>query len=143
MKGFLLALIVVVPLNLWSLKMAKEVETDLDEYGMMGLEDGLPNPKYYPPISFTTISRTNGYGRPRALIFGKVAYKKIEDDGDHHYRLEDGQGNFVILEVIPELPLKSLPEVGQTIYAWGVVRYDGQHGGWGELHPLVGWKIKR
>jgi hypothetical protein len=45
--------------------------------------------------------------------------------------------SFVVLEIVPELPLDA-PHDDDRIIAWGVVRFDGLHNWW-ELHPLIGW----
>lgn len=103
--------------------------------------DGLPDPKLYPPVPVVKIAVKDKWARPRALIVGKVVYAKKENDGDYHYVVEDDQHNKVVCEIMPELPLNPRPKVGQIIYIWGIVRWDRQHN-WGELHPVVGWKLK-
>ena len=74
---------------------------------------------------------------PHAKVTGKVLKVISETDGDIHIRLSDGT-NFIICEIIPELPLPK-PRTGKTITIWGIVRYDGEHKWW-ELHPVIGWQ---
>jgi hypothetical protein len=75
---------------------------------------------------------------PRATVTGRVVFKRKQVDGDVHITPQVGK-QFIVLEEIPELRLKTLPAVGQKIKASGIVRYDGVHKWW-ELHPLVSWK---
>ncbi len=95
-----------------------------------------PDDKGYPTVPLAKIA-SGTWVRPRAKITGTVAFIRKEDDGDVHIRLTSGKDR-VILEIIPELPV-SVPKIGDTITAWGVVRWDGEHR-WAELHPLVGWR---
>lgn len=94
-----------------------------------------------PPAEYTTIPiATIAAGRSRstyATVVGDVTQVTHELDGDYHIRVQ-AQGAFLVLEIMPELPLVP-PHVGQQITAWGVVRHDGLHNWW-ELHPLVGWQ---
>jgi hypothetical protein len=95
-----------------------------------------PPPALYPSVSLDKIA-SGKWVRPRAKITGAVTLVRVEDDGDVHIRLAEGS-KFLVLEIIPELKIRP-PKVGDTITAWGVVRWDGEHR-WAELHPLVGWK---
>jgi undecaprenyl-diphosphatase len=94
-----------------------------------------------PPSEYATIPiATIAAGQSRATyatVVGDVTQVSHELDGDYHIRVE-GQGAFLVLEIMPEFPLVP-PHVGQQITAWGVVRHDGLHNWW-ELHPLVGWQ---
>jgi hypothetical protein len=54
-------------------------------------------------------------------------------DGDIHIVLKAPDGAFVVLEIIPELPIPA-PHDDDRITAWGIVRHDGLHNWW-ELHP--------
>ena len=94
-----------------------------------------------PPPEYSTIPiRTIAAGQSRATyatVVGDVTQVSHELDGDYHIRVE-GQGAFLVLEIMPEFPLAP-PHVGQQITAWGVIRHDGLHNWW-ELHPLVGWQ---
>jgi len=97
-------------------------------------------PPSRPPAEFSgsdiaTIA-SGRYRATHATVEGDVTQVSRELDGDIHVRLE-GRGAFVVLEIIPELPLEP-PHVGQRITAWGIVRHDGLHNWW-ELHPLIGW----
>lgn len=105
----------------------------------IGAPPGLPNPHLYPPVRLAQVAARDGWVRPRALIEGKVILVKQEDDGDHHFVVTDGTAR-VVCEIVPELPLPH-PTVGQTVQVWGVARYDGEHR-WGELHPVIGWRVK-
>jgi membrane-associated phospholipid phosphatase len=79
-----------------------------------------------------------GRWRPtRARVYGQVTYVNREFDGDIHVVLKAPDGSFVVLEIIPELPIAA-PHADDRIIAWGIVRHDGLHNWW-ELHPLVGW----
>ncbi len=94
-----------------------------------------------PPAEYATIPiQTIAAGQSRATyaaVVGDVTQVSHELDGDYHIRIQ-GQGAFLVLEIMPEFPLAP-PHVGQQITAWGVVRHDGLHNWW-ELHPLVGWR---
>jgi len=120
-----------------------EKQGDLDEepeHLLMAAENGLPSAKLYPPVPLARLARQNDWPRPRCLAIGKVILIKREDDGDYHFVIEDG-GVKVVCEIVPELPLDPHPKVGQTVYVWGIPRWDGQHR-WGEIHPVIGWKEK-
>jgi membrane-associated phospholipid phosphatase len=94
-----------------------------------------------PPAEYATIPiQTIAAGQSRATyatVVGDVTQVSHVLDGDYHIRVE-GQGAFLVLEIMPEFPLIP-PHIGQQITAWGVVRHDGLHNWW-ELHPLVGWQ---
>jgi membrane-associated phospholipid phosphatase len=87
----------------------------------------------------TTIDQlAAGRWRPtRARVYGQVTYVNREPDGDIHLVLKAPDGSFVVLEIIPELPITA-PHDDDRITAWGIVRHDGLHNWW-ELHPLIGW----
>ncbi len=76
-------------------------------------------------------------------ICGLVTYVRTLADGDRHVTVSKGK-HFVVLEVIPALPLPS-PRKNQLIEAWGIARIDRGHrtsqypAGWPEIHPLEGW----
>ena len=94
-----------------------------------------------PPAEYATIPiQTIAAGKSRATyatVVGDVTQVSHELDGDYHIRVQ-GQGAFLVLEIMPEFPLAP-PHIGEQITAWGVVRHDGVHNWW-ELHPLVGWR---
>jgi membrane-associated phospholipid phosphatase len=94
-----------------------------------------------PPAEYATIPiETIASGKSRATyatVVGDVTQVSHELDGDYHIRVQ-GQGAFLVLEIMPEFPLVP-PHVGEQITAWGVIRHDGLHNWW-ELHPLVGWQ---
>jgi hypothetical protein len=92
--------------------------------------------RLYRPTSIQTLAE--GRWRPtRARVYGQVTYVNRELDGDVHVVLKAPDGSFVVLEVIPELPIAA-PHDDDRITAWGIVRHDGLHNWW-ELHPLIGW----
>jgi membrane-associated phospholipid phosphatase len=92
--------------------------------------------RLYRPTTIDTLAA--GRWRPtRARVYGQVTYVNREFDGDVHVVLKAPDGAFVVLEVIPELPIPA-PHDDDRITAWGIVRHDGLHNWW-ELHPLVGW----
>jgi membrane-associated phospholipid phosphatase len=92
--------------------------------------------RLYRPTTIDTLA--TGHWRPtRARVYGQVTYVNRELDGDVHVVLKAPDGAFVVLEIIPELPIPA-PHDDDRITAWGVVRHDGLHNWW-ELHPLIGW----
>jgi undecaprenyl-diphosphatase len=92
--------------------------------------------RLYRPTSIDTLAA--GRWRPtRARVYGQVTYVNRELDGDVHIVLKAPDGAFVVLEIIPELPIPA-PHDDDRITAWGIVRHDGLHNWW-ELHPLIGW----
>ncbi len=92
--------------------------------------------RLYRPTTIDTL--VAGRWRPtRARVYGQVTYVNRELDGDVHVVLKTPDGAFVVLEIIPELPIPA-PHDDDRITAWGIVRHDGLHNWW-ELHPLVGW----
>jgi undecaprenyl-diphosphatase len=92
--------------------------------------------RLYRPTSIDTMAA--GRWRPtRTRVYGQVTYVNRELDGDVHIVLKAPDGAFVVLEIIPELPIPA-PHDDDRITAWGIVRHDGLHNWW-ELHPLIGW----
>ena len=92
--------------------------------------------RLYRPTGIDTLAA--GRWRPtRARVYGQVTYANRELDGDIHIVLKAPDGAFVVLEIIPELPIPA-PHDDDRITAWGIVRHDGLHNWW-ELHPLIGW----
>jgi membrane-associated phospholipid phosphatase len=92
--------------------------------------------RLYRPTTIDTLAA--GRWRPtRARVYGQVTYVNREFDGDVHVVLKAPDGAFVVLEIIPELPIRA-PHDDDRITAWGIVRHDGLHNWW-ELHPLIGW----
>ena len=59
-------------------------------------------------------------------------------DGDYHVVIGDNDGHNLVTEVIPQIPL-ALPEKGERVSIWGIVRFDAWHNWW-ELHPVIGCK---
>ncbi|HZD67790.1 MAG TPA: phosphatase PAP2 family protein [Actinomycetes bacterium] len=92
--------------------------------------------RLYRPATIDLLAA--GRWRPtRARVYGQVTYVNREFDGDIHVVLKAPDGSFVVLEIIPELPIPA-PHDDDRITAWGIVRHDGLHNWW-ELHPLIGW----
>jgi len=92
--------------------------------------------RLYRPTTIQTLA--TGRWRPtRARVYGQVTYVNREPDGDVHIVLKAPDGSFIVLEIIPELPIPA-PHDDDRITAWGIVRHDGLHNWW-ELHPLIGW----
>src|SRR6266487_3108972 len=95
----------------------------------------LTDARLYRPASIDRIA--TGRWRPtRARVYGQVTFVNRELDGDVHVQLKAPDGSFVVLEIIPELPMAAPHD--DRITAWGIVRHDGLHNWW-ELHPLIGW----
>jgi len=63
-----------------------------------------------------------------------VVYTSQEDDNDFHARLSDKEGNIVIFEIIPKIPLTK-PKVGDFLLGKGILRFDKAHN-WYELNPV-------
>ena len=92
--------------------------------------------RLYRPTTIDTLA-AGRWRATRARVYGQVTYVNRELDGDVHVVLKAPDGAFVVLEIIPELPIHA-PHDDDRITAWGVVRHDGLHNWW-ELHPLIGW----
>lgn len=89
----------------------------------------------YWPVSVDSLA-TGHVIHTHVEVTGRVTLVRHEDDGDTHIKLI-GQRGFVVLEIIPGLPLPA-PRVGMHIRAFGITRYDQAHA-WHELHPLEKW----
>src|SRR6266516_69451 len=87
---------------------------------------------YFP----VDICQHNSTNHTHVEIKGKVTQVHIEVDGDTHIRVVN-QGCFVILEIIPSIPLQ-IPKRNDYIIARGILRFDKQHK-WYELHPVESW----
>ena len=84
---------------------------------------------------------------PRAEVTGYVIYHASEPDGDYHFKIADTDygsvaadeviEDFVVCEIIPELPLIP-PALHARVTVSGIVRWDIEHG-WPELHPVLSW----
>lgn len=97
-----------------------------------------PGGRLYHPVALKDVATTT---RTHVCTTGRVADVSKQDDGDVHVRIVDGLGAFVILEIIPSLPL-AVPREGRSVRACGIVRIDKGHRtreypeGWPELHPV-------
>lgn len=78
---------------------------------------------------------------PHWYMTGTVIEVIHEADSDHHIwlRPEGTTKDRFALEISPQQPLTP-PKVGDHIRAYGILRYDHQHGWW-ELHPLDHWEV--
>jgi hypothetical protein len=68
-------------------------------------------------------------------VRGRVAYSKIELDGDIHVKLRSltpGDTSWVIAECVPKLPCRR-PAVGEIVTVKGISRRDAEHLWW-EIH---------
>ena len=94
-----------------------------------------PGRRYWP-VSVDSLA-TGKVPHTHVQTVGRVRLIRRELDGDWHLKLTGVRG-FVILEIIPGLPLP-LPKVGDRIRAFGIEREDHEHQ-WIELHPLEKWE---
>ena len=92
-------------------------------------------PRVFSASTVATISAGH-YPGAGASVVAQVTAVTQELDGDIHVQLQAGS-SFLIGEIVPELEIPP-PNEGALVTAWGIVRYDAQHGWW-ELHPLLGW----
>ena len=118
----------------------------LQDYGRLQAEERqrarlATTPPSEPPIAFPLVPvgylSAGKFGGPRASVEGRITQVNRRFDGDIEMRLKR-EDQFVVLEIVPELPMDP-PDTGDDILAWGIVRFDGDHGWW-ELHPLLGWR---
>lgn len=93
-------------------------------------------------VTLNPISRSIGLPtEPHWYITGSVLEVLPEKDGDTHIWLRpDGtsKDRFAV-EITPQNPLPH-PKVGDHIRAFGLLRYDHQHGFW-EIHPCDAWSV--
>ena len=87
----------------------------------------------------------NGSKKTKVAVEGIVDKIAKQPDGDYHIIMRPRYvpvGLYLVTEAIPEITLP-LPQVGDHIKIWGIVRFDILHNWW-ELHPVIGWeKIKQ
>lgn len=84
----------------------------------------------------------NGSTKTKVAVTGIVDKVTREPDGDYHVILSPQYipaGLYLVTEFIPEIKLP-LPNVGDNIKIWGIVRFDELHNWW-ELHPVIGWEL--
>lgn len=83
----------------------------------------------------------NGSAKTKVAVEGIVDKIAKQPDGDYHIIITNTYGLPLVTEAIPEIKLP-LPEVGNKIKIWGIVRFDEFHNWW-EIHPVIGWeKVK-
>ena len=83
----------------------------------------------------------NGSTKTKVAVEGIVDKIAKQPDGDYHIIMRPQYvpaGLYLVTEAIPEIKLP-LPQVGDPIKIWGIVRFDILHNWW-ELHPVIGWK---
>ncbi len=83
----------------------------------------------------------NGSTKTKVAVEGIVDKVTHEPDGDYHVVIRPQYvpvGLFLVTEFIPEIKLP-LPNEGDYIKIWGIVRFDEPHNWW-ELHPVIGWE---
>jgi hypothetical protein len=71
-------------------------------------------------------------------VEGQVVYRRIEADGDIHFKITDPAGNLLTCEIDPQTPLPE-PAYQQQIRVYGILRYDLDHD-WFEIHPVDNWE---
>lgn len=83
----------------------------------------------------------NGSTKTKVAVEGIVDRIAKQPDGDYHIIIRPQYvpaGLYLVTEAIPEIKLP-LPEEGDYIKIWGIVRFDVLHNWW-ELHPIIGWE---
>ena len=83
----------------------------------------------------------NGSQKTKVAVEGIVDKIAHQPDGDYHIIMRPQYvpvGLYLVTEVIPEITLP-LPQAGDHIKIWGIVRFDILHNWW-ELHPVIGWE---
>lgn len=83
----------------------------------------------------------NGSQKTKVAIEGIVDKIAKQPDGDYHIIMRPQYvpvGLYLVAEAIPEIKLP-LPQEGDHIKIWGLVRFDILHNWW-ELHPVIGWE---
>jgi len=103
----------------------------------VALQPPAPWNRVYHPVTIASLAHNTF---THVEVEGRVALVRHEEDGDIHIRLEDAQGRFVVVEVIPEISL-TIPKVGDLVRVRGISRYDRQHHWW-EIHPAEAIEIR-
>lgn len=83
----------------------------------------------------------NGSTKTKVSVEGIVDKIAKQPDGDYHIIMRPQYvpvGLYLVAEAVPEIKL-SLPQEGDRIKIWGIVRFDILHNWW-ELHPVIGWE---
>ena len=81
----------------------------------------------------------NGSVKTKVAVVGTVDKITKQPDGDYHVIIRDPTGLlFLVTEFIPQIQLP-LPNAGDHVKIWGIVRFDVLHNWW-ELHPTIGWE---
>lgn len=86
----------------------------------------------------------NGSKKTKVAVVGIVDKIAQQPDGDYHIIMRPQYipaGLYLVTETIPEIKLP-LPNAGDKIKIWGIVRFDVLHNWW-ELHPVIGWKTAK
>lgn len=83
----------------------------------------------------------NGSTKTKVAVEGIVDRIAKQPDGDYHIIIRPQYvpaGLYLVTEAVSEIKLP-LPEEGDHIKIWGIVRFDVLHNWW-ELHPIIGWE---
>ncbi len=83
----------------------------------------------------------NGSTKTKVAVEGIVEKIAKQPDGDYHIIMHpefNPLGLYLVTETIPEIKL-SIPNEGDNIKIWGLVRFDTLHNWW-ELHPVISWE---
>lgn len=83
----------------------------------------------------------NGSQKTKVAVEGIIDKVAKQPDGDYHIIMRPQYvpvGLYLVTEAIPEIKLP-LPQEGDHIKIWGLVRFDILHNWW-ELHPVIGWE---
>lgn len=107
----------------------------------------------FQPATIRLLQNRDRFISPRVVITGKVLYKAAQADGDMHVVIVDpsvpntittlteilaNDLDFVVCEIIPEIPMATIPVLHSTISIQGIARWDIEHG-WPEIHPVLSW----
>lgn len=101
---------------------------------------GIPDDRSYRLISISTLNNSQWF-KARAAVIGVVTDAVSVSDGDWHLNVKDEEGNVLVAEISPELPVP-VPPLHVPIRLWGITRYDLGHRWW-EIHPVIGWEAVR
>src|SRR3989442_777961 len=66
----------------------------------------------------------NGSSKTKVAVEGKVESITKEPDGDYHVIIANLVGLPLVVEFIPEITNLTLPNIGEKVKIWGIVRFD-------------------
>ncbi len=87
----------------------------------------------------------NGSTKTKVAVVGIVDKVAKQPDGDYHIIIRPEfvpAGISLVTEAIPEIKDLPMPQLGDKIKIWGIVRFDILHNWW-ELHPVIGWEKQK